>query len=426
MTQTAKSREVLLVGPIRRLLEQSDGRERRSAIQRFFAQLERSDRKWLVVNHPELIGGVNGVPLAIRFAANRVIVARALDRVEWERASLVEAIDRRVSVLSYESNSIARELEQRRLRHAHADVATLDRQIERYRELLEPRVESSGRTVKRQFLRVDPYALRSGAIVEVIGDLESAGSVAVIIPGATQNFFTHRHSRKRAERLHDACASLDARANTAIIAWTGYDSPQRKLDGLRSPHARSAAPLLLSDIEGLELPAHVVTTVIGHCYGARPIAHALRLGLKVDNVVLAGHLGMDFSALGRDDAGEGLRFYALLARGDWAKWFRGVGLDPDGIGVNAFPLRTGPSVTGHLQYWKLDSESLMNQAQVVTNHPDRATYLRFASVPEPLAKAALSPRSLAVLPGAADRLEQSSTRPSDRPDRGSSGIAVGF
>ena len=153
MTQTAKSREVLLVGPIRRLLEQSDGRERRSAIQRFFAQLERSDRKWLVVNHPELIGGVNGVPLSIRFAANRVIVARALDRVEWERASLVEAIDRRVSVLSYESNSIARELEQRRLRHAHADVATLDRQIERYRELLEPRVESSGRTVKRQFLR---------------------------------------------------------------------------------------------------------------------------------------------------------------------------------------------------------------------------------------------------------------------------------
>lgn len=267
----------------------------------------------LAATHPELVGPVDGMPPAARYAANRSLVADALTAAE-------DARDRR-----------------------RADAL---------RRLLEP---------GRQILVFDPSG--DGRVAEVFGDLSAAANIAVVVPGMGNdlgNFDRHTSSKGRA--LHD-----EAGAGTAVIAWLGYDSPEGG-SAVLDDAAADGADALRRLVDGL--PDHARRTVVGHSYGTVVVADALRRGLEVDGIVLTGSPGVlepTASALAGD-----VPVWVARAPGDAIGWSENFGRDPSDPRFGATRLDTGDEL-GHNDYFEVGSESLANIGHVVAGRLEDVT-----------------------------------------------------
>jgi hypothetical protein len=274
----------------------------------------------LAVTHPELVGPVDGMPPAARYAANRSRVADALVAAE-------AAGDRR---------------------RAHA-----------LRRLLEP---------GRQILDFDTVG--DGRVTEVFGDLSTAANVAVVVPGMGNdlgNFDRHTASKGRA--LFE-----EAGAGTAVIAWLGYDSPEGG-SAVLDDAASDGADALRRLVDGL--PDDARRTVVGHSYGTVVAAEALRRGLEVDQVVLTGSPGVlepTAAALAGD-----VPVWVARAPGDAIGWSENFGRDPSDPRFGATRIDTGDALW-HDDYFDVASESLANVGRVVAGRFDEVTVVRPSAV----------------------------------------------
>ncbi len=135
-----------------------------------------------------------------------------------------------------------------------------------------------------------------GEIVEVIGDLESAATVIVVVPGVGNSLWTHEN------RLADAARSVAdvAASDVAVVAWLGYDSPgsapfgSGPLDaaalGQRRAHEGAEALSEFLDEVGRVAPEASIA-VVGHSYGT--IVSALAsTSARIDDLVLLGSPGV--------------------------------------------------------------------------------------------------------------------------------------
>jgi hypothetical protein len=142
----------------------------------------------------------------------------------------------------------------------------------------------------RQLLYVDP---RRGHAAEVLGDLRAAPHVAVVVPGMANRVDRFSTVLDKAEALRTAAAGLDPPEELATIAWLGYDSPLLDVavdDEARGggPHlARLVDGVVTGGGAG-----DATLTVVGHSYGSGVTGRALRAGLDVDAAVVTGSPGM--------------------------------------------------------------------------------------------------------------------------------------
>lgn len=144
------------------------------AIRAYIESLPVGIRLALVERYPPLIGSGDGVPPAMRYAANRLVMARAHEQAR------------------------------------HDGETALARRLAGW---LSP---------GRQFLLVD---LVGGRVAEVLGGLDTAGHVAVLVPGmlsSLANFDSVLAANAR--RLREQ-ASRSAPGQVATIAWLGYRTP---------------------------------------------------------------------------------------------------------------------------------------------------------------------------------------------------------
>jgi hypothetical protein len=271
--------------------------------------------------HPHLIGPVDGMPVDLRYEANRLLALRG--------AVAADAIG------------------------AHDRAAAL-------RDLAAPH---------RRLLFVD--AAR-GQAAEVLGELTGARHVAVVVPGMGNSLEGFAVVRAKAEALRSAAAALDPPASLAAIAWLGYASPGVP-DMVLDDAARAGAPALVQLAGGVAVVAPTATmTVVGHSYGTLVTAHALRDGLDVDAVALTGSPGV--RADDAEDLGE-TPVYALRAPGDYVALLERFGTDPTDPDFGATRLATGEFV-GHRGYFDEGTESLRNLALVATGRAAEATVVR--------------------------------------------------
>ncbi|MGW0549293.1 alpha/beta hydrolase [Streptomyces altiplanensis] len=304
---------------------------------RFFAGLTASQRARLVDRYPFVVGNLNGVPLTLRYRANRLALVQAR-AVELERMR-----DKRLTL---------------------AGRQTADRRMHRFQSLM-----GEG----RQILAFDPDG--SGRVAEVFGDLGRAERVSVVVPGVDTNVVNFERTRRKytapvgmAKSLYAAERAAAPRTRTAVIAWADYTSPVGVgMDAAIGKHARDGSRRLDSLVRAL--PGDSEVSLFCHSYGSVVCGVAApALPSRVADIAVAGSPGM--RAESAKQLGTGARVWATRDRDDWIQDV--PYLEVGGLGHGADPVRpefgarvfSASGAIGHTGYFEPGTESLSNFAGI--------------------------------------------------------------
>jgi hypothetical protein len=285
------------------------------------AALTPAQRQQLINDYPEAVGNTDGVPWPMRVAANRVNIAQAI----------VDGL---------------------------GDPAAQQR-IAVYRSLLgeidDPAL--TGRRIDRQILAFDPTR---ASLVELNGDLSTATSVAVLVPGLNTTVEGSAANARTARRFVSA-----TRGGVATITYLGGPFPHGNpvtgvVDAADPRYALDMAPRLVAFSEDVDRTVDatgraVPVTYIGHSYGGSIVGTAEALGLTSDRTLYVAAAG---AGVGVDDPADWhnrnpdvLRF-SMTAPGDLIQAVQGVPGGPHGTDPDRMPgvihLATGHYDDGRL------------------------------------------------------------------------------
>ena len=287
------------------------------------AAMTPAQRQQLIGDFPGQVGNTDGVPWDMRVAANRVNIAQAI-------------VDER------------------------ADDPDAKRRIAFYQGLLgeidDP--SGSGRRVDRQILAFDP---NRASLVELNGNLASATSVAVLVPGLNTTIEGSSANTQTARRF-----VLATHGDVATITYLGGPFPQggnlatALADAANSRYALDMAPRLVAFSEDVDRTVdaagrNIPVTYVGHSYGGSIVGTAEALGLTADRTLYVAAAG---AGVGVDDPGDWhnrnphvLRF-SMTAPGDFIEAVQGIPGGPHGADPDEMPgvirLATGHYDDGRL------------------------------------------------------------------------------
>ncbi|WKG02329.1 alpha/beta hydrolase [Mycolicibacterium sp. HK-90] len=319
-------------------------------VNQWWDSLSDEERNRLIVERPEWVGNLDGVPGTARDLANR----------------------NRLGTLRNDPNLTAEE---------RATLTEIDK------ALSEP---------DRQLLVVD-FDGEHPKVALAIGNVDTADHVSVYVPGTGSITYDNPTDgndlpayieqstwlKTETERvLRDA---KKADETVATVAWLGYEPPSNVVQATRPHYADDNAPALASFINGIDssrdTDPHL--TVLGHSYGSTLASEALQRGTAADDVVFMGSPGLETNPQQyRIDTtpsdlhlSEG-HVYVEHSKGDWVANARIFGQtipsDLPGftdLSTNAEITPLGPrdESTGHSKYSFADTTALYNQAVVVAN-----------------------------------------------------------
>lgn len=314
----------------------------------FFAALPPAAAAALVGTRTDQVARLDGSPARLRYQANRLRLLTAADRL-------------RSAVAAGRATAYQR-----------TRLATVE-------ELLAPvtttGTDATGRLAPiqrdRQFLAVETTG--RGRAVEVLGDLDQAAHVAVLVPGIRNQLESLRSLADRADLIRS-----EAGPGTATVVWLDYESPAGVIEASSKQPAKDAIDGLRRFRAGLgtELSPGADLTLIGHSYGSQVIGQALLAGVRCDRVIFTGSPGIDRSVRSAADLvpPETLVF-AARAPGDYVSYTEWHGPDPVSF-PDVVTMRTdggAASVRYHDGYYAPNSQSLHNVGLVVRGEVDKVS-----------------------------------------------------
>jgi hypothetical protein len=251
------------------------------------------------------------------------------------------------------------------------------RRLETVNELLVPvtvtTVDAEGNVVEvqrpRQFLTVDPEG--QGRAVEVLGELDQARNVAVLVPGMGNSLDTFRGQSDRGDLIRQEAGP----AETAVVVWLDYDSPKGLVEAASKEAALEGGPRLaefLTELDELKAEDAEVTAV-AHSYGTDVLGEALLAGAQPKRVVMTGSPGIaKYIDKAADFVPPPTRLYVERAPGDYVAYSEWHGPDPATF-PDAIRMATNDplvndeavSVHWHDEYYRTNSEALRNIGRVV-------------------------------------------------------------
>jgi hypothetical protein len=247
---------------------------------------------------------------------------------------------------------------------------------ERARQAADP----EGQRPAGRLLGYDPRG--DGRVILVLGDLQSARRVAVIVPGSGWSLHkllgrdrTGADPIAAAAALQDQLHRLDPAARVAVVVWLGYDAPENiDRQAMRSERAVAGAGALARFVE--VLPSDARVSLLCHSYGAVVCGRAPS-GARVGDLVVLAAPGMDVAAAAglrtsarvwaARSADDPIRFVPNLRVAGF-----GHGADPTASGFGARVFRTG-TAGGHDRYYAPGAESLANLARIVLDRTSEVT-----------------------------------------------------
>ncbi|MFC8620327.1 alpha/beta hydrolase [Micromonospora purpureochromogenes] len=343
-----------------------------ATVRAWWAGLTPAQRRWLVRHEPGRVGRLDGVPVAARDQANRLLLD---DRREALLAARREL----------QSRPAPGPAERAGLRRLDAGLAGVDGLAGRLATAEPPR---------SYLLGLDPTG--DGRAIVALGNPDRADRVLTYVPGMTADLADAPAELGRVGRVLSRCAGLAPGRETAAVLWLDYDAPDFLPEAARSRQAGDAGPALHRFQEGLREthegpPAR--QTVLGHSYGSLVVGAAARdHGLDADALVFVGSpgVGVDraealrlppervWASTAPDDvirlvepAGQ-LTGRAVLAASplatavsllrpdDHELWFGRDPSDP-GFGGHTFP----SGRYGHTGYWEAGNPALDGMARIV-------------------------------------------------------------
>ncbi|MDI3389711.1 alpha/beta hydrolase [Streptomyces sp. B-S-A8] len=306
-------------------------------IAHFFDTLTGSQKLRLARSHPLAVGNLAGAPVTLRYQANRIALDRARG-VERQRMH-----DKRLSEQG---------------RHQAG------RRMNRFESLMRP---------ERQILAFDPMG--PGRVAEVLGDLNRAERVSVVVPGVDTNLLTFQktHGRYTAPRgmagaLYREQQKRSPKTRSAVIAWADYTAPAGLgMDAATAKRAEDGSVRLNSLVR--TLPGASEVALYCHSYGSVVCGVAARkLPPRVTDIAVAGSPGMRAENVGglHTDA----RVWAMRDSDDWIQDVPHMELGGLGHGADpvskAFGARvvSAQGAVGHTGYFQPGTESLRNFARI--------------------------------------------------------------
>jgi hypothetical protein len=245
---------------------------------------------------PQLVGNLDGIPFRVRAGANRITMQALVD-----------------------------------------SLPAGDPLLARLQQFL----TAGGRVdPDRHFIVFDPGG--DGRVAELLGDLDAAEHVAVLVPGmgSTMANFTHG-VRSDAEALYRATPG------SAVVAWTGYDAPAgietgRLWEVTSSDQAIAGGAALVTFLGAVRAQTSGSTTLIGHSYGSHAAGQALLQGARVDRAVFIGSPGVGVDHVSEFPSGAAREYFAGEVDGDPVATLERFGEAPTSPDFGAFAYDAGP------------------------------------------------------------------------------------
>nr|WP_073494594.1 alpha/beta hydrolase [Actinacidiphila paucisporea] len=304
------------------------------AVARFFAALTRPQALRLTRRFPLVVGNLDGVPLALRYQANRLALVKArIDELARASGNTLTPAGRRDA----------------------------GRRAARYASLL---------SRHRQILAFDPSG--AGLAAEVLGNLTTATRVAVVVPGVDTNILTFERAGKAysapagmARALYRRERAAEPGARTAVIAWADYVTPSGVgLDASTANLAEHGAVRLLALLSAL--PRRQRVSLFCHSYGSvlcGVAAPGLAPG-QVADITVFGSPGMHVRRASQLHTTANV--WAARDSGDWIEdvphlEFAGLGHGTDPVSAK-FGARvvSARGAAGHPGYFAPGTASLTN------------------------------------------------------------------
>ncbi|MEU7724831.1 alpha/beta hydrolase [Streptomyces sp. NPDC040724] len=348
-----------LQADLKALLEaQKNGtpQQRAQAVKDYFATLSPAQQAALAATDPLLVGNLDGVPVNVRFAANRMSIQKEYTA---EAAYLAT------------------------LKPSDAAYKRTKERVDTLRSFMNPRVKTfldpktGQRTtveVPRQFLVFDAHfgstadakasPFPDGRIAEVVGDLENADNVAFRVPGITNRLDNFNGFTKGGYQLVTDTKGNE-RSDTAVVSWLGYDTPELG-DSVDPAKAFTGGAALNAFRQGISvnLKPNAGLDIFAHSYGTLVTSKALQAGLtNVDNVTFMGSpgLGPNINSVA-DFKMPNTKFFAMRAPGDWVSYTQGHGKDPaDFKDITRLDTK---GASGHSQYYDSETGALDNMRRI--------------------------------------------------------------
>ena len=269
----------------------------------WWKSLTREQQEALILDRPQAIGNMEGLPPEVRYRANAISIQEHIKVLKYSGGDR-----KRIAELErYLKPDPLLELKIEELRKAGASPETIAR-------LEHLRANQRSGNPPRQILVFDPDG--DGRIAEVHGSLTTADNVVVFVPGIGNdlaNFDTATNSY--GQNLYGA-----GRGDTAVVAWMGYDSPSgvepdaaTDLTAATPGRARSEADELKSFTKGLSTTVRGSVTVAAHSYGTVLTTIAAQNGMAVDKIILIGDPGVPASNVSEYNGAE---VFAIRNEGD--------------------------------------------------------------------------------------------------------------
>lgn len=266
----------------------------------FFDDLGEEATAWLAVLYPSVVAEMPGAPFDARISANQLILEAT-------------------TAASTTYDSPARPWTDEAERPAREELAAL--------------VGSD-----RDFLYLDPYNNNGdGSWIEVVGDLDTAANVAVLVPGgsavlSSENFQLYYN---RAKSFVDA-----ADGDLAVVVWAAASWPSGWVEESWASWSQVAAESLASFTFDLrnQIGADTPLTLAGHSYGGAVIGYAETYDIAADQILHIASAGMGNDVYGPEDYTEPCRpRYSITGPGDPISYVQGMpyvpllghGADPD-------------------------------------------------------------------------------------------------
>ncbi|MFF3453137.1 alpha/beta hydrolase [Streptomyces sp. NPDC002730] len=342
--------------------------------------LSQEQRDEYTTLYPASIGALDGLPATVRDDANRMVFAETRATYQVELNAIPPEPPKYAKHPGHGRTVRSEEWKEWNDKYGEK-IERLDNSLEGMKSI-QQRFDSTGTNGLPEAYLLGFSAEGTGRAIVANGNPDTADHTAVYAPGTTSNLGSIEGDINRMTQLWRTSDGMEGSGNVSTITWLGYDAPQSIVkDSPFRHYADDGAPAYNRFMDGLETaqggPDKSHTTVIGHSYGTTLVGAAARQGdLSADDVIFAGSPGVQVGSAQEMDVPKG-HVWNEDAKGDpvpsLGSWGHGGSqeggphfiIPSDNIfGANQMSTDT----EGHSDYWKKDSQSLMNQAAVVTGN----------------------------------------------------------
>ena len=247
--------------------------------------LSDKDKQWMIEQHPDVIGNLEGVDYTSRNQANRIMLPRLQKQAADELQQFYDTYGTSIPATPENAWLLA---EEKRLKDR---VTALDK--------IKATLKKESDGVPRYLMQLDPSGPNILAAVSQ-NNPDEAHHIGVIVPGMTTSvaeslgeYDGHATTmRKSAEK------AVGPNDKVAMVEFFGYDAPPSAVEASNTIMANNGAPKLASFLNGIDAvrehgagDAHI--TVAGHSYGSTTagIAATLVNDGVIDDLVQFGSPG---------------------------------------------------------------------------------------------------------------------------------------